>query len=155
MRLLLAAAVSACAVTSLSAQAPAKRHGLDPDPKTFPQATAKETLASVLKALEMKRVDYLLAHLADPAFVDGRVKVSAGGFGDLVREGTDKLVNDPGAARLLQRLEKEGEWKTDGDSASVALKEGSDKSVTFRKADGRWVMRNQYRPPAVRPRRGR
>src|SRR5438552_17204398 len=53
---------------------PAARYGIAPDLKTFPQATAKEALASVLKAVEAKRFDYLVAQLADPEFVDDRVK---------------------------------------------------------------------------------
>ena len=43
-----------------------KRYGVDYDPDRFPQTTAREDLESVIGAIELKRVDYLLAHLADP-----------------------------------------------------------------------------------------
>ena len=49
------------------------------DLKTYPQATAKEALASVLKAVEAKRIDYLVAQLADPAYIDDRVQRLYGG----------------------------------------------------------------------------
>src|SRR5438876_7020446 len=58
------------------------RHGVAPELKSFPQATPKEALASVLKAVEMKRFDYLLAQLAEPDWVDGRS--DAEGFPELV-----------------------------------------------------------------------
>src|SRR5262245_55933096 len=51
-----------------------KRYGVTRDAKSYPQASAKEALASVLKAIRDRKFDYLVAHLADPAFVDDRVK---------------------------------------------------------------------------------
>lgn len=151
-----AAVVVAVVMTAVPvmAQAPAARHGVAPDLKMYPQGTPQETLASVLKAVKAQRVDYVLAQLADPQFVDERAKTEAGGFAALVREATDKLVTDPGAVRLLSRLAEEGEWKVEDSSATVALKEGSDRSVTFRKMDGRWMMKNQYRPRPMKRRRG-
>src|SRR5262245_61113248 len=57
------------------------RYGISLDVKTYPQATAKEALASVLKAIDARKIDYLVAQLADPSFVDDRVKrVYAGKF---------------------------------------------------------------------------
>src|SRR5947209_8610640 len=49
---------------------PAKRYAVEPDLDTFPQTTPKDTLASAMRAVQRDRVDYLLAQLADPEFVD-------------------------------------------------------------------------------------
>ena len=42
-------------------------------PDQFGQATPKAALDSALKVIDRGRFDYLVAHLLDPAFVDGRV----------------------------------------------------------------------------------
>ena len=41
-------------------------------PVSYPQASAKEALASAVKALDRGKVDYVAAYLLDPAFVDAR-----------------------------------------------------------------------------------
>jgi hypothetical protein len=152
MRVLLVGFVALLGAAHLLAEPPARRHGVEADLKSFPQGTPQEALASVLKATDLRRIDYVLAHLADPQFVDRRVKESAGGFAALVRETTGKLVEDPTAVKLLRRFLKEGEWTAGDDAASVRLKDVADRSVTFRKADGRWVMENPYRPKPKRQR---
>jgi hypothetical protein len=124
---------------------PAVRYDITPDLKSYPQSSPRETLASVLKAIENKRVDYLLAHLADPEFVDRRVKENGGKFADLVQETTRKLVDDPSAAKLLQRFLKDGEWETDTDSATVSLKDFKDRVIHFAKSGDRWFMKNDYK----------
>lgn len=67
-------------LTATALQPPAGPDGLAPDrfgvphrPKNFPQATPKDTLASVIEVVAAGRTDYLLAHLMDPGFVDDRV----------------------------------------------------------------------------------
>jgi hypothetical protein len=122
---------------------PAKRYEIGADLKTYPQAGPKETLASVLKAIEAKRADYLLAHLADPEWVDRRVQRYGGKFGMLVEESTAKLVADPGPAKRLRQFQKDGEWEIGDTSASVRLKEAEDQAVFFRKQDGRWFIENR------------
>src|SRR5262249_3128563 len=62
-----------------NALAKGTRHGIAVDQKTFPQASAKETLSSVLAAIAASRHDYLVAQLADPAWVDERVARLYGG----------------------------------------------------------------------------
>src|ERR1700681_3654527 len=47
-----------------------RRFGFDVDELTYSQQTPKDAMKSIVTALERKRVDYLLAHLADPAYVD-------------------------------------------------------------------------------------
>jgi hypothetical protein len=130
--------------------APAQRQGIDPDLKTFPQGTPQEALASVLKAIEGKRVDYLLAHLADPEWVDQRLKDTGGKLNELRQETTRRLVDDPGAAKQLQRLLKEGEWDLEETDASVHLKEATDRWVFLHKSNGRWFLENRWKPERSR-----
>ena len=59
MRVIVVVLLIAGAVAQDSKDAPAaKRHGIEADLKTYPQATPKEALASVLKAIEGKRFDW-------------------------------------------------------------------------------------------------
>src|SRR5438309_2387443 len=110
--------------------APPRRYGIEANLRDYPQETPKETLASVLRALERGRINYLLAHLADPAIVDKRVKeVYAGDLDELVRETTGKLADNPAALKELQRYRKEGEWEGGETSASAKLKEIKDRQV--------------------------
>jgi hypothetical protein len=129
-----------------AADAPARRFGVEADLKSFPQATPQEALASVVKAIDLKRADYVLAHLADPQFVDRRVKQT--GHDDLLAETTAKLVNDPGAAKLLKSFLKEGDWAVEEATATATLKEATDRIVSFRKEGGRWFLEQPYKKPA-------
>jgi hypothetical protein len=120
-----------------------KRYGVEADAKAYPQGTPQETLASVLKAIADKRIDYLLAQLAEPRWVDKRVKENAGGFAALVEESRERLADDPGAAKRLAKFLKDGEWKIDEAAASVRLKDVDDQGVFFRKAGERWFLENR------------
>ncbi len=124
--------------------AAAARHGVEADRKTYPQATAKEALASALKAMDLKRFDYLLAHLSDPDWVDGRVAAYGGGFPELVKETAAKL--DPGAVKQLQRFAREGEFETLDTTVVVRHKDVKDRVVRLRKVDGRWFLQSDFKP---------
>ena len=150
MRNAIAVLLGLLGLSSFLAQAAVKNttdqaYGIVSDHKTYPQSTPQETLASVIKAIEAKRVNYLLAHLADSDFVERRLKSNGGRFKDLVQEATDKLSNDPGVLKQLRRFLKEGTWTSDKAAASVQLKDVKDRSITFRKIKDHWFMRNQYR----------
>ncbi|HEY7312703.1 MAG TPA: hypothetical protein VH643_25280 [Gemmataceae bacterium] len=122
----------------------ATRYGIAPDPKMYPQGTAKETLASVLKAVEAKRVDYVVAQLADPSFVDDRVKrLYAGRFEEQVEDTRARL--DPLTIKQLQRFLKNGDWQEDGDRVMVRLKD-NERRLYFKKDDGRWFMEHGSKP---------
>ena len=104
MRIGLWSLIGLIGVLALAAQdgadkAPTKRFGIEPDLKTYPQAAPKETLASLLKAVDAKRTDYILAQLADPDWVDRRVKELDGGFTALLEESASRLTGDPGAVK--------------------------------------------------------
>jgi hypothetical protein len=122
----------------------ATRYGIAPDLKTYPQSTAKETLASVLKAIESKRVDYLAAQLANPIFVDDRVQRLYGGrFEEQVEDTRARL--DPLTVKLLQRYLKDGDWQEEKDRMTVGLKD-HDRRICFKKSRDRWFMEHGNKP---------
>jgi hypothetical protein len=126
---------------------PLKRHGIVADLKSYPQGTAKEALASVLKAIDAKRIDYLVAQLADPAFVDDRVKRIYGGkFAEQVEDTCGRL--DPLTVKQLRRFLKDGTWKNDKTEAVVRLKDVKDRCVRLRRRDGRWFLEHNSSLPA-------
>ncbi len=119
----------------------ATRYGIAPDLRTYPQSTAKETLDSVLKAVEARRVDYVVAQLAEPAFVDDRVKRLYGGrFEGQVEDTRARL--DSLTVKLLQRFLKDGDWQEDKDRVAVRLKD-NDRRLCFHKDNGRWFMEHR------------
>src|SRR5688500_13740041 len=121
------------------------RYGVALDAKTYPQTTPQETFVSVLKAVEVGRIDYLLAHLADPAFVDERVKrLFAGKFEEQVADTRARL--DPVAFKLLLRMDKEGEWQIAEKEARLSAKNVPDRSVYLKKLGDRWVLQNKQSP---------
>jgi hypothetical protein len=127
----------------------APRFGVEADTDRFPQKSARDTLRSVLGAIEAKRVDYVLAHLAEPAFVDERVRQVGGRFEVMVRETTAKLQADPESVRDLRRLLAEGTWVEEDATASVSLKDLPGRSAFFKKLGTRWFFENrQTTPPA-------
>jgi len=123
----------------------ATRFGVAADFSSYPQATPKETLSSVLKAIDNKRIDYLLAQLSDPDFVDRRVAVHGSNFDALVGETTEKLTADMAALKLLRRFLQEGEWRSTDLTATVRLKDVRDRCVCLRKTQGRWFLENRYK----------
>jgi hypothetical protein len=144
---LLALACAAAALAEADKPVAAARFGVEPDLKTYPQSTPKEALASVLKAIEDKRIDYLLAQLADPDWVDGRLKKTDGDFKTLVKETTAKLLDDPGQAKKLQRFLKEGDWSEGDAAAQVRLKDEKERGVFLRKVGDRWFLENDAKLP--------
>ncbi len=126
-----------------TAQESGARYGIEPDLDNYPQKTPKVALESILKAIQIKKVDYLLAQLADPAFVDRRVKeVHGGKFEEMVKETTSKLIDDPETVPLLRRFLKEGEWEDGDDAVSAKLKDVKER-LFFRKSGGRWFLENR------------
>ena len=122
---------------------PARRYGIDPSPNTYPQDDPKATLGSVIKAMEGKKIDYLLAQLADPKFVDRRVRLYDGKFESLVKETAGHLANDPTLLKTLKRMAREGEWEVGDAAASVSLKDNKEKRVFLKKIGNRWFFENR------------
>jgi hypothetical protein len=121
------------------------RYGIVVNQDSYPQDTPKDTLASVLKAIVNQRIDYLLAQLADPEFVDKRVRDTGGQFDDLVKETSAKLAGDPTAVKELNRCLKEGQWEVNDAAATAQLKDVKDRRVFLRKVGGRWFLENRTR----------
>src|SRR3954452_20231951 len=97
----------------LSAQEPAKlstRYNIEFNPINYPQKTPQDAMKSIAKALESGRLDYLLAHLADPKFVDPRVNEYLGlvvSKEELQREEDDIARESEPKKRKAKVLEKE------------------------------------------------
>ena len=128
------------------------RHGVPADLRTYPQGTPQEALTSALKAADAGRFDYLAAQLADPRFIDERVRRLYGGhFEQQVEDTRDRL--DPGTVKLLRRFLSEGTWTTEKDQAFVALKDVPERGVYLRRVDGRWYLENRSGPPPSPPRK--
>jgi hypothetical protein len=125
------------------AKPPPVRYGIEADLDNYPQADPKSALASVLKAIDNKKIDYLLAQLSDPQWVDDRVKTGHGGkLEGLVKETTGLLANDPTAVAELRRFLREGNWGGDDTEARVTLKDLPDKQVILRNIGGYWYLKN-------------
>jgi hypothetical protein len=121
------------------------RYGIALDLKTYPQSTAKEALASVIKSVEDKHLDYLVAQLADPDYIDDRVeRLFAGKVEPQIEE--TRLKMDAGTLKLFQRFLKDGEWTADKTTESVRLKDIKDRSIYFRRVGERWYLENRNKP---------
>lgn len=144
MRMAFAFLIACVCVTTLPAQEKlGARFGIDPDLDNFPQKTPKETLASIIAAIPMRKIDYLVAQLADPAWVDKRVKeVHGGKFEEMVKETSAKLIDDPETVAQMRRFLKEAEWEDAEDTSSAKLKDTKDR-LFFKKLDGRWFLENR------------
>ena len=117
---------------------------------------AKEALQSAVKALEGKRVNYLVAQIADPAYVDNSIAEykkffqkgpEAGktflAFDRLVREVTTYYTEDPELLNELRRFAKDGEWDAKEDKASATVKALPGRQVFMKKLEGRWFLENR------------
>ena len=146
-------------VSVIAAQEPealGKRYGFEVNLNYYPQKTPQETLLSVVKAFENKRVDYLLAQLADPPFVDetvaaykttmrqGNDKANVFlAFDRLVSETTQYLLGDPSLLRDLRRFGQEADWETNDKQAVGTLKTIQGRKVFLRKLADRWFLENK------------
>lgn len=119
------------------------RFNIDADTEQFSQKSPQDTLRSVLKAIDAKRVNYVLAHLADPAFVDQRVKDVGNRFEVMVQETTKKLNADPESLREMRKFLTDGEWKEEGNAASASAKDVRGKLIYFKKIGNRWFLENR------------
>jgi hypothetical protein len=152
MRLLLALSLALVSAWEASAQfggddeAPA-RYGVEPNPRVYPQGSAKQTLASVIEAYEKNRIPYVAAYLAAPGWVDQRVKdVYQGDFDKLVKEIATKYADDPKVLDEMKRFLKEGDWEGGETTAVVKLKDVKDKQMFFRKIGKLWYLENKIKP---------
>ena len=133
----------------------AKRYGYTYEAILYPQKTPQEALQAVVKCLDGKKIDYLLAHLTDPKFVDESVAQYARsykgnddartilGFERLVRETVAHFQEDPLLIKELRQYLKDAAWEVQEDSAIGTLKNASPRRVFFRKLEERWFLENK------------
>jgi hypothetical protein len=153
--LMLCCALSAAQDEPKPKQTP-PRFGFDADGLTYPQKTPKEAMASIVKALDRKRVDYLLAQMSDPAYVDywvdrykkdfttgnedGRRLLA---FDRLVRETTQYFENDPLIHQDLRVFAKKAEWKEEESPAVGAVESIPARKAFLKKIGDRWFLENR------------
>jgi hypothetical protein len=145
MRPLLALALAVALAAPARPDDKAARYGVALDTKTYPQGTAKEALASAIKAIEARKFNYLVAHLAEPGFVDDRVKRIYGGkFEEQVDDTKARL--DPVMVKQLKRFHKDGTWEVEKTAATVTHKEIKDRVVRLTKKGDRWYLEHNFSP---------
>ena len=127
----------------------ASRHGIALDAKTYPQATPKEALGSVLKAAGDRKFAYLVAQLTNPTFVDDRVKRIYGGKFEEQVDDTRARLN-PATLKLLKRFLDEGKWTVEKTEATARLDGVKDRVVRLVRKDGRWYLEHRFDPPGER-----
>ena len=133
-----------------------KRYSFDVNLDLYPQKTPQEALLSIAKAVDNKRVDYLLAHLADPRFVDDAVAANIKtipqgseqaklflAFDRLVSETTHYFLEDPTLIKELRRFGTEGEWDLMETQATGTLKTIQGRKMFLRKEEDRWFLENK------------
>jgi hypothetical protein len=122
-----------------------KRYGVEPDLDGYPQTTPKDALRSVIRAADAGRFDYLVAQLADPAWVDGRVQ-ALGSFERLLQTVRDNFANNPEELKQLRRFLAEGEVEESGEAAAFKHKDIKSRQVFLRKIGGRWYVEDRQKP---------
>jgi len=80
MRPLYSLAVGLVLAAAAAGQDVAPRFGVLHNPDLYKQDTPQEALAAALGAIDRERYDYLVAHLLDPDWVDGRIAANRGYF---------------------------------------------------------------------------
>lgn len=143
------------------AQEPAKkktppRYAYEVDEVTYPQKTPAEAMASIVKAIDRRNFDYLIAQMADPLYVDYWVEqykkeVKQGkeegkrflGFEKLVRETATYYQNDPLIARDLRIFAKDAKWEEREDLAIGTVETVPARKVYLRKYGERWFLENK------------
>lgn len=175
----LAVAIPVLAQDPPPAVQPQPRYGVAAETTIFPQDSPKRLLASIQKAFDRQRVDYVLAHLTDPSFTGAKInhyyreKYGRDIQEDLglpeaerdaklrealklfVAEVNDHMDAEPKQTMRFFRLLKEGNVEESGTTARVTLKDNAT-GLTLKQFDGRWYLANEMdggaaRPPADRP----
>jgi hypothetical protein len=121
----------------------AKRYHIAANLEAFPQDKPKTALESVIRAIDRKQIDYLLAQLADPDYVDEQVRRESGDFDKVVKDTTKHFADDPTLIKYLRRILKNGEWDNGDKAASAYLKNNKEKRVYLRKIGDRWYLENR------------
>ena len=123
---------------------------------TFPQKTPAEAMASIVKAIDRQKIDYLLAHMADPLHVEYWVEqykkdVNKGkdegkrllAFDRLVAETSTYYQNDPLIVRDLRIFARDAKWEEREDLAIGSSEKVPARKIYLRKFGDRWFLENK------------
>ena len=133
-----------------------RRYNLDFSPTLYPQKTPQEAMKSVVKAMDARRTDYLLAHLTDPMFVDKRVaeytqRYTEGSadaktllaFNRLIAETEQHFRADPPLVKELRQFAREAEWEEKEDIVIGTAKAVPARKVFLRRVGERYFLENR------------
>ena len=148
-----------CAFSDAQDQAkkqPPRRFGYDVDETTFPQQSPAIAMKSIAAALNRKNVDYLLAQLTDPAYVDywvehykkdftlgkdeGRRLLA---FDRVVRDANEYFQSDPLIVKELRMFAKEAKWDEVDNIAIGTVETIPTRKVYLKKIGERWFLENK------------
>ncbi len=140
------------------------RYGVAAELELYPQTSPKAAMVSITKALQRNRLDYVIAQVTDPAFVDEKVAQFYGvkfgktpaedrdnpnyaarlkeAFGDFVKEANKHMADEEKQTGYLMKLLKEGAIEEAGTAAKVTHKDVPDLVLSFRQIEGRWYLLN-------------
>jgi hypothetical protein len=134
----------------------ARRYGFDYNHALYPQKKPEEAIKSIVKAIDGKRVDYLLAQLADPKYVDSQIaqykaNFTTGkddartfrAFDRLVNETVEYFLSDPLLIKELRQFARDGKWEIEEDVATGTVKDVPARKVFLRKIGDRWFLENR------------
>lgn len=134
------------------------RFKIDLDLRNFPQATPEDTLKSVVRAINTKNMDYLMAHLADPVYVDfqiDRIKMDFAkgsdsakilvAFDKVVQQLRSHFQQDPSLIQELRKLNEKAQWEVGNDTAIARMPNVLNRAAYFKKINNRWYLENRRR----------
>ncbi|REJ66232.1 MAG: hypothetical protein DWQ31_15685 [Planctomycetota bacterium] len=115
-----------------------QRYGMLVSEDIYPQATPRETIRSIIDAVENANARYVLAHLVSPRHVDKRLGGDQRAFEKLVSG-----ISPSKSRQLTARLEKHiarGQWRISSRIASSEV-DGAPR-ITLERVGKRWFMHN-------------
>jgi hypothetical protein len=132
------------------------RYGFDYVPTLYPQKAPKEALTSIVKAIDDRRIDYLLAQLADPKYVDAQVNEYRAQFATskpeaqaflafdrLVQDTVRYFLSDPVLIRELRMFSRDAVWEVADDVATGVHKDVPARKMVMRRVGERWFLENK------------
>lgn len=143
-----AAVVTFLAVSLAAAQKQPEnvtRLGMASDYEIYPQSTPKELIASLLKAINRERYDYLVAHLMEPGFIDDRVQRTNLKLDDIAKEIKSKFQAQPELQKDLIKLLNSGEQTDSGTTVIITHKDVKNQQVYLKKIGDRWYVENRQK----------
>lgn len=145
MRFISTAILGAILATGLFAQDDKipDRFGVAANLDFYPQGSPKATLASIMKAIKNERLDYLVAHLMEPAYVDKRMKETRTTLAKMQAEIAAHLKQDSEFLNDLKAFSLTGEIVENDQTAVIKQKDINDRAIYMKRIGSRWYMENR------------